>query len=75
MVTFKEDRYIIEVEASSPEYDWLILHSGLCHLLRNVNSDNIINETLFAVVDFLDNIMPDYRSQKCKIEVGEYAPM
>lgn len=69
MVRFEEKKLVIEVECYDPVSYWLELHTSLCDIVRNVTSDNIVNDTFYSSVDFLNALLPDLeqsKRMKCK---------
>ena len=69
MVEFKKDRFVITVVTpGKPTEDWLELHKSLCDLIRYVTAERIVDETFYAAVDFLQELMPDYDTAKKMVE-------
>lgn len=68
MIRFEENKLVIEIEGSDPVETWLTLHSGLCDIVSNVAQESICNDTFYAVIDFLRELIPEY-SVACKLSV------
>jgi len=64
MITFTSHSFIIEVETcTSPIENWLMLQQSLHNLIRNVKNDNI-QDDLYATIDFLSELLPDWEDAK-----------
>jgi hypothetical protein len=64
MVRFEERKLIIEVETITPVETWLDMHQSLCDVVRFVKQDTIVDDTFFAAVDLLAEMMPDWKTGK-----------
>jgi len=61
MVTFKEDRFIIEVETvTNPIEDWLSLHDEILNVL--MSEDEAMKENRPKCLSLLRDLMPDYET-------------
>lgn len=63
MVKFEKDKFVIEVPTTSPAEDWLELHDALCLVIRSLNHETI-PENFWAVVNLLQDMMPDWQTAK-----------
>lgn len=69
MVRFEEKKFIIEVNtATDPVEDWLLLHQSLTDIIRGVTAERIVDDTFYAAVDFLHELMPDCETAKKMLE-------
>lgn len=70
MVRFEEKKFIIEVNVGvgNPVEDWLLLHQSLVDIIRCVSAERIVDETFYAAVDFLQELMPDCDTAKKMLE-------
>ncbi len=68
MVRFEDEKLVIEISDSCPVERWINIHRGICDILRFVKQDTIINENFCDVVDFLDEMTPDYDFAKKMLE-------
>lgn len=64
MVRFEPKKLVIEIDTYSPVDTWLNLHRGLCGIVRTVEHDSIRDDNFFCVIDFMEEIMPDYSEAK-----------
>jgi hypothetical protein len=64
MITFTSHSFIIEVETcTSPVENWLSLQKSLHNLIRNVDNNNI-QDDLYATIDFLSELLPDWENAR-----------
>ena len=59
MIRIEENKLVIEIQHPFPKEAWVDLHSGLCDVLSGVTSENIVDESFFAVVNLLRELTPD----------------
>ena len=64
MVRFEENKLIIEIEAPFPAETWTDLHIGIYDLVRDVKQETLHNASFYSVIDFLQELMPDYDTVK-----------
>lgn len=60
MIRFEENKLIVEIEGGDPVETWLVLHAGLCDIVRNVTQDSMCDDTFYAVIDFIRELVPDW---------------
>jgi hypothetical protein len=60
MVRFEKDSLIIEIKAGCPLEAWVNLQEGLCDVVRNVNHESICDNTFYAVIDFVRELIPEW---------------
>jgi hypothetical protein len=67
MTRFETERLVIEIKTMSPAETWMDLQRGLCGIVRNVREDTIMNDSFYAVIDFLEELLPDWKDV-CKMQ-------
>lgn len=58
-VRFEEKRLIIVIDCYNSMDYWVDLQRSLYDIIRNVRSENIIDDTFYAAIDFLSDLLPD----------------
>jgi len=64
MVRFEDEKLVIEIVTHTPAEDWLNIHTGICDVIRNVDSDLICNDSFYSVIDFMNSLVPDWEDAK-----------
>ena len=64
MVRFEDKKLVIEINSHGPAEDWLNIYTGICDVVRNVDSDTIMNSSFGFVIDFMQQLAPDWEDAK-----------
>lgn len=60
MVRFEDKQLVIEIRSDDPVETWIDLQTSLCDVIRNVRQETIADDTFFAAIDLLREMVPEW---------------